>query len=598
MQSKSSLSIFFCLLQIFFCSHTALAQNKIFKLIQSGEYEKAKSSLFKSLAKKNDDVVLNYDAAWYYFMEDHAAFKPDSAWYHIVTCGTLLLKNTNQKQLAKFSSQGIRPYTVTQLQNNIEKRAYEIADSNNTVESWEYFIKKFPGAKKHPEAVEKRNAMAFNAAKENFSYESFKDFMQKYPNAAQLTEAKNLYESLLYKTLTHAKTWQAFKDFFEKHPESPYADEARANYEKLLFEEVCRQGNLESYIVFVKQYPENRFVPQAEDSIYALFINNGSLENYEQFVIQQLNNKNIKTAWLNLYHLATANFTVSEIETFDKNYSSFPYRELLLRENFLATLHLMPVEVEDKTGFMDTISKTLRFKGDYVEALGFSGRYAAVLKDTLWGYVDRDGNMSIAPRYNEANDFINGFAVVGKGNCLEGECMYGIINQSGREILPIAYEEVYDFTTDGLALVKHNEKGYGYVNRAGKFSIPLQFDDASDFSQGMAAVKKDLHWGFIDASGNVVIPFQFSKAGNFGESIAPVADSTGLWGYINTTGKWVIAPKFHFANSFENGKAYVQIKEKNKKGIEITLEKTIDKTGAFIVESKPKNSPYKKGKKK
>jgi len=597
MQSKASLFIFFCLLQIIFCSSNALAQDKIFKLIQSGEYEKAKASLFKSLAKNNNDVMLHYDAAWYYFMEDHAAFKPDSAWYHIVTCGTLLLKNTNQKQLAKFSSQGVRAYTVTLLQSNIEKRAYEIADSINTVESWEFFIRKFSGAKKHNEAVEKRNALAFNAAKENFSYESFKEFMEKYPNAAQLTEAKNLYESLLYKNSTQANTWQAYKAFLEKYPDSPYADEARSQYEKLLFEDVCKPGNLDSYISFVKQYPENRFVPQAEDSIYGLFINTGSAENYAQFVQQQPGNKHVKPAWLNLYHLVTANFTVAEIETFDKNFPSFPYRELLLREKFLATLHIMPVEVEDKAGFMDTLSKTLRFNGDYTESLGFSGRYAAVLKDTLWGYVDRDGNMAIAPRFHEANDFINGFAVVGMGNCLEGECLYGIINQSGSEILPLAYEEVYDFTTEGLALVKHEEKGYGFVNRAGKFSIPLQYPDAFSFTQGMAAVKKDLLWGYIDTTGKTILPFQFTKAGDFSEGLAPVVDSTGLWGYIDITGKWLIAPKFQFANSFDNGKAIVQVKEKNKKGIEMMVEKTIDKTGAFLEHSKPKAATA-KGKKK
>lgn len=241
MQSKISLFTFFCFTLIFFCAEKSFAQDKIFKSIQSGDYEKAKEKLLHALSKNHDDPLLHYDAAWFYCQEDHKDFKPDSAWHHIVKCYLLLSKIKDKKQLNKLSSQGIRDATLSLLQNNIERRAYEIAENRNTVGGWEYFIKNFPGAKKQPDALENRNALAFNAAKENFSYESFKEFMQKYPNAAQLPEAQKLYESLLYKTLTQANTWKAYKDFIDKHPDSPYADEARSNYEKLLFEEFAEK---------------------------------------------------------------------------------------------------------------------------------------------------------------------------------------------------------------------------------------------------------------------------------------------------------------------------------------------------------------------
>jgi TolA-binding protein len=458
MQSKSSLFIFFCLPQLFFCTIDSFAQSKIFKTIQSGDYAKAKQLLQKELLKNPDDPVINYDAAWFYYQEDHQDFKPDSAWYHIVKCNVQLSKIKDEKQLSKFSSQGVRPSTVALLQNNIERRAYELAETANTVDGWEYFIGKFPGAKKHDDAVEKRNTLAFNAAKENFSYESFKDFMERYPNAAQLTEAKNLYENLLYKTLTQANTWKAFKDFIDKHPESPYADEARINYEKLLFEEFVLKNDTKSYAQFIKQFPENRFVPQAEDSLYKLFITDGSPENYYHFIQLYPKNKNLKDAWMKLYYLVTADFTHESLEHFEKNYPMFPYRNILTEEKKLCMLKLMSVESEDQIGYMDTVSKTLLFQGKFEEAMEFSGRYAAVLKDTLWGYIDRNGNMFIAPQFGEANEFINGFAVVGKGNCEEGDCLYGFIDQSGKTMLPFEFEEVYDMTQEGLALVKQAEK--------------------------------------------------------------------------------------------------------------------------------------------
>lgn len=584
MQNKAELRIFLCLLQTFFYVAHLSAQNKIFKSIQSGQYAKAKEMIINALKKNHADPVMHYNAAWFYIQEDHADFRPDSAWYHIVTCADILKKITDEKQMAKYAAQGVRPATVSLLQNVIEKRAYEIADSINTIDGWEHFITRFTGASRHGNAIEKRNALAFEAAKENFSYQSFKEFMEKYPNASQLTEARQLYESLLYKTLTQSATWKAYKDFIDKYPESPYVDEARAKYEQLLFEEYAAKHDAREYARFIKQYPDNRYVPQAEDSLYRLSVTEGSAENLYRFIQLYPKNKNIREAWLRLYYLVTADFTTQSLDYFETHYPLFPYTSLLHEEKKLAQLKPVLVESEDQIGYIDSITKKILFQLQAEEVMEFSGRYAAVRIDSLWGYIDRNGNMVIAPLFNEAGDFVNGFAVVARGNCIDENCLYGMIDQSGKIILPLQYEEVYDMTKEGLALVKHPQNGYGYANRAGKITIPFQFKDAYSFSENTAAVQADSLWGYIDTRGNYVISPQFYKAGKFSGDMAPAADNLGLWGYIDKTGKWIISPRFHFANPFVNEKAIVQIKEKNKKGIEVITEKIIDRQGNYILQ--------------
>lgn len=584
MHNKSSVPLFFLLLgyQLILHPFVTRAQSKIFKLTLSGEYAKAQDMLSKELAKKPSHPSIHYDAAWFYIQEDNPAFRPDSAWYHITLCASLFEKIKDEKQLSKLAVQGIRPTTIALLRKIIEKHAYEIADSINTVDSWEYFIATYKGSSKHAEAVERRNALAFEQAKEHFSYESFKEFMEKYPNAAQLTEAKKLYESLLYKTLTRPGTWQAFLNFIEKHPESPYVEEAREQYERLLFEEIAAKKDPREYARFIRQYPDNRFVPQAEDSLYKLFIHNGDVDNLYHFIQLYPTNKNTKEAWLRLYYLVTADFTPELLAHFEMNFPSFPFTALLNKEKQLSRLHLIQKEFNGQIVFWDTITQKVAIRLNAEDALDFSGRYAAVLFDTLWGYIDREGTIVIAPQFSEANNFLNGFAVVAKGNCLEGECVYGMIDQTGKVILPLLYEEVYDMSKEGLTLVKHPQKGYGYVNRAGQIQIPFQYTDALSFSEQLAAVQIDTLWGYVDPKGQVVISPQFHKAGRFSGALAPAADQSGVWGYIDKSGKWIIPPTFHFAHPFEQDKAVVLIKEKTKKGTEIILEKVIDLTGKFI----------------
>jgi hypothetical protein len=595
-------SIFLTLFFISF-SFLASAQSKASKLILSGNYVKAQPIIVEGLKKNENDIALNFDAARFFFFNDHKAHKLETAWLHITRCETLLKKINEPKQLNKYAAVGIRPFTIKLLKQQIENAAFQKADSVNTAAAWEFFIAKFNGAEKQAIATERRNDAAFKEAQQNFSYESFKEFMEKYPNAAQAHEAKNLYESLLYKKITQPGTWQVYKEFLDKNPNSPYIDEAQEKYEWLLYADVCKVGNINSYIDFVKKYSANRYVPQAEDSIYNLFISTGNAENYLQFVQQFPKNKNANDAWINAYLLATSRFTVAIIDSFASQHAVFPFKTMVQNDKKLAQLGLVSFEENERFGFKDIATQEVKIKPLFEEAAEFSGRLAAAKPlgcehECKFGYINKEGSFIIEVQFDEAGDFVNGFAVVGKGNCAEGDCKYGLINQNGKKILPIEFDEVFDMTKEGLALVKQNGIGYGYTNAAGKIVLPLTYTDANSFSEGLASVKIDSLWRFINTNGNAVIAPLFYAAGNFVSGLAPVANAQNLWGYINTDGQYIVQPKYAFANAFEGDRAIVLIKEKNKKGLEITIEKTIDLKGNIVEQEKPKTAPPKKKPKK
>ena len=51
-------------------------------------------------------------------------------------------------------------------------------------------------------------------------------------------------------------------------------------------------------------------------------------------------------------------------------------------------------------------------------------------------------------------------------------------------------------------------------------------------------------WGFCDDKCNIVIPAQYKDAGCFYNGLAQAKDMSGQWGYIDTSGKFVIGPMY------------------------------------------------------
>lgn len=69
----------------------------------------------------------------------------------------------------------------------------------------------------------------------------------------------------------------------------------------------------------------------------------------------------------------------------------------------------------------------------------------------------------------------------------------------------------------------------------------------------MFPIVKDGKWGFMDRSGKVVIAPQYEKRTEFREGLAPVQFAPKQWGYIDKSGKIVINPQFEYCGTFKNG---------------------------------------------
>jgi len=224
-----------------------------------------------------------------------------------------------------------------------------------------------------------------------------------------------------------------------------------------------------------------------------------------------------------------------------------------------------------------------------------------VHQDCKFGYMNQEGRIVINPQFEEADDFVNGFAILknnDKSAILDQTCKvffhpdnfdilffseglgqyqsddkWGFINQYGAIII----EPLFDFTSEfseGLAGVEINGK-WGFIDKTGRIVIEPQFEFAGCFSEGLTTVKIGLKWGFIDRTGNIVIDAQFDEADDFYEDLAMI--KLGLkYGFINRSGKIIIDPKFDQAGHFSEGLA--RIKTGFRWGF-------IDKMGKVVIET-------------
>lgn len=162
-----------------------------------------------------------------------------------------------------------------------------------------------------------------------------------------------------------------------------------------------------------------------------------------------------------------------------------------------------------------------------------------------YGYADTLGQVVVPPAYDDAADFGNGHAVVGR-KAGDGRMLYGLIDRSGRVVVPLEWERLGG-VRDGGCVARTGtaaEREFSLADTLG-YVRSLGYDYCSDFSNGLARVGvgayvekenvagitlRDAYefrgkFGYIAPDGRIVIPVQFDDARDFAQDgLAPVGD--------------------------------------------------------------------------
>ncbi|QOI45152.1 WG repeat-containing protein (plasmid) [Leptospira interrogans serovar Canicola] len=217
--------------------------------------------------------------------------------------------------------------------------------------------------------------------------------------------------------------------------------------------------------------------------------------------------------------------------------------------------------VYDVTDFRESVATIINVQTDFYNndcerRMGIRGRC-----ERYCDFIGLDGKIITRRPYFILKPFSEGFAV--SSSIKKGK--FGYVNLFGEIVIQEIYDSAWDFK-NGLALVELNGDRF-FINKKGKkvFGKPFSgyTDILGDFSEGLALVGNGSLVGYMNTTGKVVIEPKFSNIGDFSEGLALAETANGEKGFIDKTGKFKIQFKdLYAARSFSNGLAYVRFDDK------------------------------------
>jgi sporulation protein YlmC with PRC-barrel domain len=204
-------------------------------------------------------------------------------------------------------------------------------------------------------------------------------------------------------------------------------------------------------------------------------------------------------------------------------------------------------------------------------------------KEQLFGLMDRSGKLILPIEYQSISRFYKGFASVVK------EFKAGIIDASGRFVLEPQYQEV-TVLDNGYALLKDIQY-VGLADISGTVMIkPNKYNSLSFTPDGLFLnACEGSRCGIVDLQGKEIIPVKYQRIGNVSEGMVKIGKLKGFalgnqsdanWGWLDQTGKEVIPIQYEDVKDFREGLAPFKILKKgwgliNKEG-KVILEPTYE----------------------
>lgn len=163
---------------------------------------------------------------------------------------------------------------------------------------------------------------------------------------------------------------------------------------------------------------------------------------------------------------------------------------------------LFGAQIMNKYGYVNAQGQVV-IAPQFEEVKMFSEGMAGVKRDNMWGYINLNGDESISAQFDEVGDFFRGLAIVKKAG------KSTIINRDGVSVLKEAYDRIC--LTDDNYYLTENDGKFGMVNPMGQeLTLPI-FDEIRREEYDKILVGLDGRYGVIKENGDISLPLYYDR---------------------------------------------------------------------------------------
>lgn len=177
-------------------------------------------------------------------------------------------------------------------------------------------------------------------------------------------------------------------------------------------------------------------------------------------------------------------------------------------------------------------SNEIIIKCKFDQAQNFTNGYAFVYKRGKWGVIDKNGEVVIPLKYSEPKYINDSLIVISDNN------LWGGFNLDGEQVIPFIYEDIQEFSRDYAVVTFNGLKGC--INKSGDEIIKCNYYSIDGFLQRYAlAQSAETHYsengepyhlyGILSLDGNIVVDFAFNDITGISEGYAVCLSDYGWW---------------------------------------------------------------------
>ncbi|MCI0750453.1 MAG: WG repeat-containing protein [Flammeovirgaceae bacterium] len=175
--------------------------------------------------------------------------------------------------------------------------------------------------------------------------------------------------------------------------------------------------------------------------------------------------------------------------------------EIPVEKIYPSTEGLRAIQRNGRYGFVDDQGR-LRIANRYENVRPFENGIAPAKIRGKWGFINHEDKIVIQPTYDEVK-MLGTFILVTKSK------KFGLVDHRGNLIVSIRYDEISPLPS-GRFLIK-NENLFGLLDQKGDRLLHTKYESVEDQNNGYVIVSQNQKFGLLTTEGITTIPIQFDK---------------------------------------------------------------------------------------